>query len=159
VLRLSGVFSIRRLRRRCCHTCRGPLSDWRLVQSFRPAKVALVWVESTRCAVEPFLPAVRFVPRQAWSAKSITDSSSLRVGLHLGHYPTKPSRWQLPSAPPMSFAALQHIKHRRSTRHGLCLPATFRPQGLATLSTVYSLRSPAGSISRRRHSWAFPFGA
>jgi hypothetical protein len=50
-------------------------------------------------------------------------------------------------------------KERRSTCHGLCLPATFRPQGLATLSTAFSLRTRAGSVSRRQRSWDSPFGA
>jgi hypothetical protein len=35
----------------------------------------------------------------------------------------------------------------------------FRPQGLVTLSTVYSLRTPAGFVSPRRRSWDSPFGA
>ncbi len=34
-------------------------------------------------------------------------------------------------------------------------PATFRPQGLVTLSTVSALRAPAGPISYRRRSWDF----
>jgi hypothetical protein len=38
-------------------------------------------------------------------------------------------------------------------------PATFRPQGLATLSTAYALRAPAGFLSRQRRSWDSPFGA
>jgi hypothetical protein len=38
-------------------------------------------------------------------------------------------------------------------------PATFRPQGLVTLSAAYSLRAPAGFVSRRRRSWDSPFGA
>jgi hypothetical protein len=38
-------------------------------------------------------------------------------------------------------------------------PATFRPQGLVTLSTVCSLRAPAGFVSHRRRSWDSPFGA
>jgi hypothetical protein len=59
----------------------------------------------------------------------------------------------------MDFASLQHIKDRRSTGRGLCLPATFRPQGLVTLSTAYSLRSRAGLISCQRRSWDSPFGA
>jgi hypothetical protein len=33
--------------------------------------------------------------------------------------------------------------------------ATFRPQGLVTLSTVYSFRARAGPISCRRRSWDF----
>jgi len=59
----------------------------------------------------------------------------------------------------MGFDSLQHIKDRRSTRRGFCLPATFRPQGLITLSAVYSLRTPAGFISHQRRSWDSPFGA
>jgi len=42
---------------------------------------------------------------------------------------------------------------------GFCLPATFRLQGLATLLTACSLRSPAGSVSHRQRSWDSPFGA
>jgi hypothetical protein len=42
----------------------------------------------------------------------------------------------------MGFASLQRLKARRSASHGLCLPATFRLQGLATLLTAYSLRNP-----------------
>jgi len=42
---------------------------------------------------------------------------------------------------------------------GLCLPATFRLQGLVTLLTAYSLRTRAGLVSYRRRSWDSPFGA
>ena len=38
-------------------------------------------------------------------------------------------------------------------------PATFRPQGLVTLSAAYSLRARAGLFSCRRRSWDSPFGA
>jgi hypothetical protein len=38
---------------------------------------------------------------------------------------------------------------------GLPRPATFRPQGLVTLSAAYSLRAPAGFFSHRRRSWDF----
>jgi hypothetical protein len=58
----------------------------------------------------------------------------------------------------MGFASLQH-RTRRSTYRGLAAPATFRPQGLVTLSAAYSLRAHAGSISHRRRSWDSPFGA
>jgi len=72
-------------------------------------------------------------------------SSSFR--LRLGHYPANPSRpGRSRPAPPWSFLALQHIKPRGSTGRGFYLPATFRPQGLVTLSTVCSPRGPAGSI-------------
>jgi hypothetical protein len=56
----------------------------------------------------------------------------------------------------MGFRSLQHIRIRRSTSRGFCLPATFRPQGLVTLSTASSLRIPAGSVSHRQRSWDFP---
>jgi hypothetical protein len=59
----------------------------------------------------------------------------------------------------MDFASLQHMKDRRSTVRGFCLPATFRPQGLITLSAVSSLRSRAGFVSRQQRSWDSPFEA
>lgn len=59
----------------------------------------------------------------------------------------------------MGFCSLQHLRNRRSTHRELCLPATFRLQGLTTLLTVSSLRSRAGSISTRQRSWDSPFGA
>jgi len=59
----------------------------------------------------------------------------------------------------MGFASLQHMKHRRYAFRELCLPATFRLQGLVTLLTAYSLRSRAGFVSHRPRSWDLPFGA
>jgi len=59
----------------------------------------------------------------------------------------------------MGFSSLQHIKDRRSTQCGFCLPATFRLQGLVTLLTIYSLRARAGFVSHRQRSWDSPFGA
>jgi hypothetical protein len=59
----------------------------------------------------------------------------------------------------MGFCSLQHTWDRRSTSRGLCLPATFRLQGLVTLLAVSSLRSLAGFVSHRRRSWDSPFGA
>jgi hypothetical protein len=38
-------------------------------------------------------------------------------------------------------------------------PATFRPQGLVTLSTAYSLQARAGLVSYQQRSWDSPFGA
>jgi hypothetical protein len=51
------------------------------------------------------------------------------------------------------------MRNHRSTSRGLCLPATFRLQGLATLLAAYSLRSRAGFVSHRQRSWDSPFGA
>jgi hypothetical protein len=59
----------------------------------------------------------------------------------------------------MDFESLQHIRDRRSTLRGRYLPATFRPQGLITLSTVSSLRTRASLVSCRQRSWDSPFGA
>jgi hypothetical protein len=59
----------------------------------------------------------------------------------------------------MDFCSLQHIRNRRSTSRELCLPATFRLQGLVTLLTAFSLRSLAGFVSHRQRSWDSPFGA
>jgi hypothetical protein len=56
----------------------------------------------------------------------------------------------------MGFASLRHIRDRRSTVRGLSRPATFRPQGLVTLSAVYSLRARAGLLSCRRRPWDLP---
>jgi hypothetical protein len=64
------------------------------------------------------------------------------------------------TTPLMGFSTLQHIRERRSTLRGLCLPTTFRPRGLVTPSAGYSLRTPAGFVSHRRRSWVFlPFEA
>jgi hypothetical protein len=59
----------------------------------------------------------------------------------------------------MDFRSLQHIQDSRIHSRGLCLPASFRPQGLATLSTACSPRTRAGFVSRRQRSWDSPFGA
>ena len=59
----------------------------------------------------------------------------------------------------MGFHSLQHTRARRSTARGSAQPASFRPQGLITLPTAYSLRAPAGLVSCRRRSWDSPFEA
>lgn len=56
-------------------------------------------------------------------------------------------------APPVDFEPLQHIRGSKVNFTQACQPATFRPQGLVTLSTGYSLRTRAGSVSHQRHSW------
>lgn len=62
-------------------------------------------------------------------------------------------------SPSLGFCTLWHIRSARSGLHGLCLPVTFRPQGLATLSTACSLARLAGPVSYRQRLWASPFGA
>jgi hypothetical protein len=58
----------------------------------------------------------------------------------------------------LSWACVPYSTRRtgRSTSRGCCLPASFRPQGLATLSTVSSRPARADSVSHRRRSWASP---
>jgi hypothetical protein len=73
--------------------------------------------------------------------------------------PPFPSRHPQVPTPLMRFVPLQHIRDRRSVLHGLCLPATVRPQGLTSLSTVSSLRARARHVSAKLRSWGFPFGA
>jgi len=93
---------------------------------------------------------------------------------HAGQYqPTSvPSRRAWPSAR-VSHNLIQPAgRNRASTSQGLSVPsalegtevhlprdlphpATFRPQGLVTLSAVYALRARAGLVSYRRRSWDF----
>jgi hypothetical protein len=75
-------------------------------------------------------------------------------------YPTDPSR-PTEVRQPLSWASAPFStrQDRRSTTRGLCLPASFRLQGLTTLLTAYALRSPAGFVSHRRRPWDCPFGA
>jgi hypothetical protein len=100
-------------------------------------------------------------PQQA-PPEAIIESNgySLRVRPPSRATPATPS-WPAETGPTplLGSASLQHMKERRSTFRGLCLPAVFRPQGLVTLSTVSSLRTLAGFVSRRQRSWDSPFGA
>jgi len=51
------------------------------------------------------------------------------------------------------------MKNCGSTCRGLCLPATFRLQGLTTLLAAYSPQFRAGFVSHQQRSWDSPFGA
>jgi hypothetical protein len=73
--------------------------------------------------------------------------------------PAKPSRRPQPATPLLGFRSLRHMRAWRSTLHGLCLPATFRLQGLATLLTACSLQDRVGHFSCRRRPWDLPYGA
>jgi len=59
----------------------------------------------------------------------------------------------------MGFASLQHMRNRRSRCERPASRSRVRPQGLATLSTLCSLRRLAGFVSHRQRSWDSPFGA
>jgi hypothetical protein len=66
------------------------------------------------------------------------------------------------AAQPLSWASvtLQHMPDTEVHLPRRVPPdATFRPQGLATLSTVFSLGALVGFVSRRQRSWVSPFEA
>jgi hypothetical protein len=76
-----------------------------------------------------------------------------------GSCPDDASQCLSAPAPSLGSCSLGHIHHTRSGSHGFCLPATFRPQGLITLSTACALARLAGLISCRQHLWDSPFEA
>jgi hypothetical protein len=76
------------------------------------------------------------------------------------YHPTDPSR-PAEAFRLLSWASVPYgtDQDRRSTA-SRALPARFVPlQGLATLLTAFSLRSPAGFVSHRQRPWDLPFGA
>jgi hypothetical protein len=125
-----------------------------------PAEVAPVSVRRSRYAVGRFLGFAVF-PR-AGPEDTVKRPREPLFGFRSPpeYYPADPSR-PAEAGRLLSWAStsLQHAQTRRSTYHGLASPATFRPQGLVTLSAAYSLRAPAGFLSHRRRSWDSPFGA
>jgi hypothetical protein len=75
-------------------------------------------------------------------------------------YPVDPSRPAAADQPlSWAFGPFSTCQDRRSTCRELAALTSFRLQGLVTLLTAYSLRSLAGSVSHRQHSWDSPFGA
>jgi len=95
-----------------------------------------------------------------WSLFSVQFSPLFEFRLPPEFPPAVPSRPDA-SDQHLSWASAPYStrQDRRSTCRRLCPPATFRPQGLVTLSAAYSLRSLAGFVSHRRRSWDSPFGA
>jgi hypothetical protein len=75
------------------------------------------------------------------------------------YVPPATSRRPKTPTPLLRSFPLQHIRDRRYASRGRDLPATFRPQGLTSLSAVSSLRARARHVSGRLHSWGSPFGA
>lgn len=91
---------------------------------------------------EPAAPSLR-----AWPLFSVLPSVS---------YAPLPRH----GAPLMDFRSLQHLQVLRVRPfHERSLLATFRPQGLVTLSTACSLQNRVGRVSDRQRSWDSPFGA
>jgi len=134
--------------------------NWLLVQSFSPKQVSLAWVKRVRFAVGRSLGCAGFPESTAPVSVKIPDDPLFEFHLPVESCSTKPSRSAAAKRLlSWTFAPFSTCQDRRSTCRGLCLPAWLRPQGLATLSTPYSLRSLAGFVSHRQRSWDSPFGA
>jgi hypothetical protein len=133
--------------------------SWLPVQSLDPS-----WYRPYGLG-DPALPsaipsAVRFSSRrtrrpQLSSRTNLSSGFALRQSITQRILAGRPQ----PPAPLMGFVSLQRSRIRRSTCRGFAEPATFRPQGLVTLSAACSLRARAGLVSYRRRSWDSPFGA
>jgi hypothetical protein len=109
-------------------------------------------------AVSPALWPSLSEPRRKQSTNPTTPLCEFR--LRLEYSSTKPSQPAgAKPTPLLGSGSLQHLRDRRSTTRGFCRPATFRPQGLITLSTVFSLRTPVGFVSHQQRSWDSPFEA
>jgi hypothetical protein len=137
-----------------------PLRGLPLVQSsVRPAGIALMGSAIPRCRL-PFSPAGG-VPNRPSLAEGLFSANAPLIEFRRppGSCPDDASQYLSAPAPSVGFRSLGHMHHTRSGSHGLCLPATFRPQGLITLSTVCALARLAGLVSCRQRLWDSPFGA
>lgn len=137
-----------------------PLWGLPLVQSsVRPAGIALMGSAIPRCRL-PFSPAGG-VPNRPSPAKGLVFANAPLIEFRRppGSYPDDASRRLSAPAPSLGSCSLRHMHHTRSGSRGLCLPATFRPQGLITLSTDCALARLAGLVSCRQHLWDSPFEA
>lgn len=113
-------------------------------------------VSRSRCAVRPCVGHAVFRSRAAPITVKRPSRPLVEFRVPPEYRPAIPSR----SAAAVrrlswAFVPFSTCKERRSTHRGLCLPATFRLQGLVALLTVYALRARAGFVSHRRRSWDF----
>jgi hypothetical protein len=118
-------------------------------------------VACSRCAVGRFLGCAVFPGAGLPKPVKVSSVPLVEFRLRLELWPTIPSRSHR-SAGGSSHGLCAPSAHKGNgdpLDRGLCLPATVRPQGLATLSTAYALRTRAGFVSHRRRSWGLPFGA
>jgi hypothetical protein len=115
-----------------------------------------VWVCRSHFAV--FGGLVVFPSNQVTEKVKFSTTVSRRLVRSFEVCPVRHSPRQSHGAPLLRSFPLQHIKARRSGNRGSSRPATFRPQGFGTLSTVCALQTPARSVSRGRRSWGSPFG-
>lgn len=118
-------------------------------------------VGCSRCAVGRFLGCAVFPGAGLPKPVKVSSVPLIEFRLRLELWPTIPSRSHRSAASSSHelCAPSAHKGNGDPLDRGFCLPATVRPQGLATLSTAYALRTPAGFVSHRRRSWGLPFGA
>jgi len=130
------------------------------VQSSWSVEVSRSFFPRSHSAVGRFLGCVVFLRRIA--PGTVKQPGRTLFGFHL------PSEFCLTQPSPRAAAGellswalfpFSTRRARRSTCYGLFGPATFRPQGLVTLTAAFSRRALAGFLSRRRRSWDSPFGA
>ncbi len=133
------------------------LSEFAARSEFRDRRsTTVVWFRSPALPLA-VSPAVRFSlgdPRGSQLSNPCTLSSSSAFLQSIAQRSL--------ADPPQRVDSSHGLSRPFSTRRlrgplprGLPHPATFRPQGLVTLSAAYSLRAPAGSFSHRRRSWDF----
>jgi hypothetical protein len=131
-----------------------------LVQSsVRPAGIALMGSAIPRCRL-PFGPAGGF-PNRPSLAEGLVSANAPLIEFRRPprSCPDDASQCLSTPAPSLGSCSLGHMHRTRSGLRGLCLPATFRPQGLVTLSTACALARLAGLVSCRQHLWDLPFEA
>jgi hypothetical protein len=134
----------------------------RVAVSFRvsPAEVPPTLVGRSRYAVGRFLDFAVFLAAGPWDTVKRPHKPLFEFRSPPEYYPAVPSR----SAGADRLLSWASVPFSTRGFGGLLTagfpgPATFRPQGLTTLSTAYSLRAPAGFVSHQRRSWDLPFGA
>jgi hypothetical protein len=131
-----------------------------LVQSIKPGAVSRLLVWRSHFAVGHFLGLVVFPHRAALAtlSRQCILSSSFAFLQSLRQHASSDDRSRGTTL--MGFRSLQHMTGSEvHCPRTLPTPATFRPQGLTTLSAAYSFRAHAGFISHRPRSWDSPFGA
>jgi hypothetical protein len=135
-----------------------PTLSWnRLLVQSSPRPVSQLLVLQSHSAVGPCLGLMVFPSRVQRIRLTNPPATLFEFRLPPESFSVAPSqprrrdvRSRLLSWAPLPFST---CRTRGSTCRGFASPATFRPQGLITLSTVSSPRVRAGLVSCRQRSW------
>lgn len=127
---------------------------------FVDRQVSLVLLQRARCAVDE-VSALRcsLVGLDGLSVKKQSIHLSSSFAALQGLTRTTLAGASRQPAPSMGFEPLRHMQQARSGSRELCTPATFRPQGLVTLSTIYSLAALSALFHADSVHGVLPFGA